>query len=421
MRRLVILIVSVFIASAMGGFFVLKQEKEIVIENAPPASEVNETLPVPGDSINQEAELQNIPTSTEDVIKQAQAVILETQKFIEQEQAKLALITQARLKSSDVKGVYTGSARNFGSFKTLLDETELDALVIDVKEVYGVNLSPSLKNSILSLHQKDIWAIARIVLFRDSSLVGEKPEWYLASTTDATSTVSLWKDKSGQHWLDPNNSEVQDYIIEFSKKAIDYGFDELQFDYIRYPDDYGYIAGGEKIKVIGDFFSKLSDSLRAYKPSIILSVDLFGYVATQFNSYGTGQRLFDAGKYFDYLSFMLYPSHFYGGFNAKGIYYTYPEAVEHPYDIVYYSIVSARDYLSLFGIETKFRPWLQDFDLKADRDREVFYDAEKVRLQIEAAQNATSSGWLLWNPSYIYTRDAFLSPDQNSSSTPPAE
>lgn len=416
MRSFTVLIIFVLFASIAGGFFVLKQEKEIIIENVPTAGALT-----PG----ADGETPAVEPIPEELISKAQSLVSEAQKFIEEEQAKLALVVQVKEKSTNIKGIYTGAVRNFESFKALLGETKLNALVIDIKEGYGTNLSPSLKNSILDLHQKDVWAIARIVLFRDSSLMEEKPEWYLASTTDATSTssgqatstVSLWQDKAGQYWLDPQNPEVQDYIINFSKKAIDFGFDELQFDYIRYPDDYEFISGEEKIKVIGDLFSKLSDSLRAYKPSIILSVDLFGYVATQFNSYGTGQRLFDAGKYFDYLSFMLYPSHFYGGFSAKGVIYSYPEVVGHPYEVVYYSVASARDYLSLFGLETRIRPWLQDFDLKIDKDREVFYDAEKVKLQIEAAQNATSSGWLLWNPSYIYTRDALATSTQNSSST----
>lgn len=416
---LIAIIILAFLASVTGGIFVLNIEKEIIIENIPATSALTSGALTPGvdgetpgvDATTSTSLLTpgaDATTSTEDIIKQAQAIISETKKFIEERQAKLAIINEVRVKSANIKGIYAGSARNFESFKSLLDETELNSLVIDIKESYGANLSPSLKNSIIDLHKKDIWAIARIVLFRDSSLLGKNPSWYLtfSSTTDATTTISLWQDKAGQYWLNPQNQEVHDYLIEFSKKAIDYGFDELQFDYIRYPDDYTEIPGEDKIKIIGDFFSKLSNSLREYKPSTMLSVDLFGYVATQFNSYGTGQRLIDAAKNFDYLSFMLYPSHFYGGLNTKGIFYPYPEVVENPYDVIYYSIASAADYLSLFGAEAKIRPWLQDFNLKADKDRGVFYDAEKVRLQIEGAENATSSGWLLWNPSYIYTKEA---------------
>lgn len=416
---LALVIILSLLASVAGGFFILNEEKEIVVENT--------ILPTPGSQIseilNQDVEPQNISTSTEkigteELILQAEALISETQKFIEQEQTKLVLIKEAKEKSSKIKGIYVGPAWNANNFKELLAQTELNGLVIDVKEAYGQNLPISLKTLIPKIHEQSDWVIARIVVFRDSSLVKEKPEWYLTSTTE-----TAWQDKSGQYWLDPANEEVQNYIIEFSKKVIDYGFDELQFDYIRYPDDYGYVAGSEKIKVIGDFFSKLSRELKEYKPSVILSVDLFGYVATQFNSYGIGQRLIDAAKNFDYISFMLYPSHFYSGFSVPedlkrqipAVYFPYKDdnatstihlVSSNPYKIVLRSIFSSLDYLDFYGIKTKIRPWLQDFNIKTDTIRGIFYDAEKVRLEISAVEDSGSAGWLLWNPSYIYTKEA---------------
>lgn len=406
-------IIFIFLGSLLGGVFVFKQEKKIIIENTPAASELTPGVDeeTPGVEATSTREIQ-ISTSTEniaeDLILQAEILISEAQKFIKEERAKSFLIEEARGKSGKIKGIYAGKGNSRDYFKNLLNETELNGLVIDIKEAYGQNLPVSLKSSIQELHKQGNWAIARIVVFRDSSLIEEKPDWYLTTTTDATTTTTKisWRDNTKQYWFDPKNEEVRDYIIEFSKKAIDYGFDELQFDYIRYPDDYKEISGQEKISAIGDFFSKISSALREYKPSVILSVDLFGYVATQFNSYGTGQRLIDAGKYFDYISFMLYPSHFYGGFAAKGVSYSYPEVVEHPYEVVHYSIISAQDYLSSLAMNTKIRPWLQDFNLAGDSDRGVTYDSEKVRLQIEGAENATSSGWLLWNPLYNYTEEA---------------
>ena len=418
MRFLIAVAALAFLASMAGGFFVFNKEKKIVIENRKVEPQ-NISTPIP--AIQQEELLEK----SEELVAKAENLIFETQQFI--------LITQALEKSSNVKGVYTGAVRNFSNFETLLDETELNGLVIDIKETYGRNLSASLKNSISELHKKDIWTIARIVVFRDSSLVQEKPEWYLsfASTTDTLSTSSgqaatttvVWQDNAKQYWLDPKNKDVQNYIIEFSKKAIDYGFDELQFDYIRYPDDYNYVPGPEKVKTIGDFFSSISLALREYKPSIILSVDLFGYVAAQFNSYDIGQRLIDAGRYFDYISFMLYPSHFYGGFIAPedskrqlpAVYFPYKDAnttttshlaPDNPYDVVFRSVLSSVDYLDFYRLKAKIRPWLQDFDLKADISRGIFYDAEKVRLEISAAEDSGSSGWLLWNSSYAYTEEA---------------
>lgn len=409
MRLLLLFAILVFSASIGGAFFVLDwngikepdelsaPQPEVVIR---PRQKTATTTEIGYPIIEFATPTAAIvpPPSAQALIEQAESLIAETQEFIDKEKEKELQIREALARSSVARGIYAGTAYNRSYFKNLLDETSLDSIVIDVKEHYGTNLPVSLKSFIGELRQKDVWTIARVVVFRDSSLIEEKPEWYL------TATSSPWRDAAGQNWLNPQNIEVQDYIIEFSKKVIDFGFDELQFDYIRYPDEYA--TSTDRQKVIGDFFAKASEQLKAYKPTIILSADLFGYVATQFNSYGTGQRLIDAGKHFDYLSFMLYPSHFYGGFSAKGVSYTYPEVVEHPYDVVHYSIISAQEYLSIFGLEARIRPWLQDFDLAIDSARGVFYDAEKVKAQIEATQNASSTTWLLWNPSYIYTKDA---------------
>ena len=321
-------------------------------------------------------------------------------ELMERKKEEKVLIQEALEKSSQIKGIYVGEGNRPTYFKNFLEQTELNGLVIDVKEVQGSNLSPFLKNLVKELHQKDVWVIARIVVFRDSSLIEERPGWYLT----ATSSGSLWQDRSGHYWLDPRNQEVQDYIIEFSREAIDFGFDELQFDYIRYPVD-GTASEG-KCKVIREFYTKLSKALKNYRPSIILSVDLFGYIATQYRALEIGQCLEDAAQFFDYISFMLYPSHFYGGFAAEDIHYSYPEVSEHPYQVVYWSILSASKYLSQLGSQAKIRPWLQDFDLRVDQERGVIYDEKEIRAQIQAAQNATSSGWLLWNPKILYTSSA---------------
>jgi len=301
---------------------------------------------------------------------------------------------QARQRSGQIKGVYAGWAYNQSYFKKLFEETELNGIVIDVKEYYGINLSVSLQSFIKELQEENVWTIARIVVFRDSLSLEKNPEWYL------TSSESIWQDRSGYYWLDPQNQEVSDYIVDFSKKVIDFGFDELQFDYIRYPETYGFVSGPEKVAAISDFFSQLSLELKKYDPSIILSVDLFGYITTQHRSYGIGQSLAEAEQCFDYLSFMLYPSHFYSGFDVAGVRYSYPEVVKHPYEVIYYSIIAS-------GFPEKTRPFLQDFNLRIDTERGIIYDAAKIRAQIQAAEDAGASGWLFWNPKGIYTKEAF--------------
>ena len=311
------------------------------------------------------------------------------QKIITEEE-----IERVRLRSSQVRGIYAVFAYNHSHFKNLLKETKLNGIVIDVKEYHIINMPDSLKKFIEELQKEDVWTIARIVVFRDSLLVKEKPDWYLKTGED------VWKDKSGYYWLDPKSEEVLDHIVEFSKKVIDFGFDELQFDYIRYPTDYTLVTGEEKLEAISGSFSKLSRELKEYDPSIILSADLFGYIAFQKRSPGIGQDLVEAEKHFDYLSFMLYPSHFYHGFDVAGIRYDYPEVVNHPYEVIYHSIVAS-------GLPEKTRPFLQDFNLRVDTARGVSYDAEKIKAQIKAAEDAGTAGWLFWNPKGIYTKEAF--------------
>ncbi|MCK4781431.1 family 10 glycosylhydrolase [Candidatus Parcubacteria bacterium] len=313
--------------------------------------------------------------------------------------------------------------------KKLLDETELNAVVIDVKEVDGFELSDSLKKLIKELHKKDIWVIARFVAFRDSALIKERPELYLKKQDGA-----LWQDEKGYFWLDPASSQVQKYLLDLCYEVIDFEFDEIQFDYIRFPaKDRGavypiYNKNDEKREAIRNFFLKIRNNLRAYKPDIILSVDLFGETATRFVSSEIGQDLADAVDIFDYVSFMLYPSHFFQGFQVGGVYFPYENeditkvVSSNPYQVILRSIFSGSDYLSLsysenklqpqcpgkgfsflFCPQAKIRPWLQDFDLKSDTSRGIFYDAEKIKAQIKAAEDSDASGWLIWDPSNIYT------------------
>ena len=411
---------------AIGGFFIFVYNywQTIDIEQG--------SKPLPELVIEKlETGEENLESSEDPVV---QSLSLEVQKLTAEVQQFIEDINEARVKSSQVKGIYlnefvansqTPWAKAYREkIKTMLEETELNGVVIDVKEAYGPDLPSSLEGFIQELHQKDVWVIARICAFRDSSLKEEKPEWYLKDTL-ATSSDNIWYDPGGVAWLDPAGAEVQQYIVDFSKKAIDFGFDELQFDYVRFPSDGNlknivypfYDAKAEKYEVIGGFFAKLSQDLREYKPSIILSADLFGYLATQFQSFDIGQRLFDAGKFLDYVSFILYPSHFYSGFmvdydaqrELPALNFPYEAAdittvtPNNPYPVILRSVLSSIDYLSAYGLAAKVRPWLQDFNLNYDVNRGIIYDAEKVKVQIQGAEDGGASGWLLWNSANIYT------------------
>jgi len=368
-----------------------------------------------------------ISRKIEQIISQVESFLKKTQKRIEEEKRKNL--------AENVKGIYineyVANSRSQAAIqireeiKKLLFESELNGVVIDIKEVSGPKLLPTLKEFINELKEKNIWVIARICVFRDNSQIKEKPYLYLKSKTG-----SPWKDNGGNYWLDPANPEVWQYIINFSKIAIDFGFDELQFDYIRFPsdgnlEDIVYFFNGEdkeKWQVLQEFMGELTQDLKSYRPEIFLSIDLFGLVALEHKVPAIGQRLEDAAKFFDFISPMLYPSHFYGGFfvqkdtkrSLPALYFPYEgEDVSqvvsnHPFEVIYRSVLSALDFISALGLKAKIRPWLQDFSLKRDTERGIFYDAGKVKIQIEAAEAAGASGFLLWNPANIYTKEIFL-------------
>ena len=352
-------------------------------------------------------------------------------------------------RSNDIKGVYItklianaspydlGAMGVLENIKNLLRDTELNAVVIDVKETDGFELSNILRELIDELHQENIWVIARFVTFRDSSLIEERPDLYIKNKEG-----DLWSDEKGYHWLDPASFQVQKYLIDLSYEVIDFGFDEIQFDYIRFPADGDDIVysfhddSKEKTEIIRDFCLKIRNNLRGYKSDIVISVDLFGEVAILSSSPRIGQSIADFVDIFDYISFMIYPSHFFGGFsigkdlerNLPAVYFPYEDediskvVSSNPYDVVYRSLLSGSDYISLlysqkdsqpqclgnnnsflFCSQAQIRPWLQDFNLKVDSDRDILYDSQKVMDQIKASEDAGVSGWLLWNPSNVYS------------------
>ncbi|MBI2625011.1 MAG: hypothetical protein HYW70_01610 [Candidatus Nealsonbacteria bacterium] len=350
-------------------------------------------------------------------------------RYILRQREEKSRLTEAR--SENAKGIYiTNSIATSNSFyaiwlrkeiENLLKETELNSVVIDVKEMAGPNLTPLLKGLVNGYRLNGYWTIARIAVFRDCSLVDKHKDWYIQNINGEP-----WRDFNGGCWLDPGLPDVFKYIFSVAKLAIDFGFDEIQFDYIRFPSD-GDLQNmnhnvSNKADTIKEFSLRLYQEVKNEKPEIILSADLFGYIATQLNAFDIGQRMTDFASTFDYVSFMLYPSHFYGGFyigadKKRGLpplslpyenTATSTVVSANPKEVVYRSVVSAIDYISAVGAKAKVRPWLQGFNLKFDLERGIVYGAETVRAQIEAAENASSSGWLIWNSANAYSKEAFL-------------
>lgn len=294
----------------------------------------------------------------------------------------------------------------------LIEDTELNAIVIDVKDNTGVitweERMRDLPEFIEELHSKDIYVIARIAAFQDPAYVKKHPE----RAVQNVNTGTVWRDRKGEPWADTGDKEMWKYVADIGKEAYARGFDELNYDYIRFPTDgdmkaMRYPISGErgltdKPGIVGEFYKYLHDTFDPL--DIPISGDLFGIINVNDVEVKTlGQDLHVALQYFDYVAPMVYPSHFYAG--TAG----YQNPAAHPGPIITYSmggaIKIAGETASSTGVATstytkKLRPWYQDFDMGAD------YTAEMVRAQMEAGYALGIDSWMLWDPANKYTPSA---------------
>lgn len=317
-----------------------------------------------------------------------------------------------------VKGIYmtswTASSNDLrGGLVKLIDDTELNTVVIDIKDYSGKIVFPEisdrlkaygseeirisdLKEFIESLHKKNIYVIARIAVFQDAYFVKFRPDLAVKNKEG----TKVWKDKKGISWIDPGSREYWDYIILLSKEARKIGFDEVNFDYIRFPSDgnmedisYPWSTTTPKALVLKNFFKYLHNGLS--DSGLKISADLFGMTTTAIDDMGIGQVLENTLPYFDYVDPMVYPSHYPPTFEG------FKDPEEHPYDVVHFAMGGAVARAKIASTSSeKLRPWLQDFGLKMN------YGPEEVRAQIKATGDVGLSSWLLWSASNKYTQGA---------------
>lgn len=294
----------------------------------------------------------------------------------------------------------------------LIDETELNAVVIDVKSDRGKIPYPStvplaalvgaqgpttiadVRALLASLRARGIYTIARIVVFKDEPLASARPGLAVLGRDGR-----VWRDREHLAWTDPFHTEVRDYNLAIAVEAASYDFDEIQFDYVRFPDAPGGLGYSRantrdnRVAAIDDFLAEARRRLVPY--NVFLSADIFGYVCWNAGDTAIGQRLEDLAPLLDYISPMLYPSSF--QFGIPG----YRNPVVNPYEIVRLSLERARQRTGLPA--ARFRPWLQAFrDYAFDRRP---FGPHELRLQTKAARDFGSNGWMLWNPHNVYSAD----------------
>jgi hypothetical protein len=318
----------------------------------------------------------------------------------------------------------------------LVDETELNAIVIDIKTFDGyLSFSPQdlklkeyeggcfvkgMQDFVDGLHAKGVYVIGRVASFQDQLQVKLRPD---LAVKKASATSTVWSDYKGIHWIDASAREQWDYLGKIAEEAHGIGFDEINFDYIRFPADgnmkdiwYPISGTQKKSDVMRGFYQYLHDRLSPQ--GIVISADLFGMVSTNEDDLNIGQILENALPNFDYIAPMTYPSHYPVGFMG------FSDPNRHVYDIVRYSMdhAVARTVASTtiavstlgerIGTSTpavygkpvfdarKIRPWLQD------NNYPVTYTPAMVRAQIQAAYDAGLDSWMLWNAGNRYSRAA---------------
>jgi len=352
---------------------------------------------------------------------------------------------------------YVASNKSFRKkLVDLVDQSELNTIVIDVKEVEGYvnyaisdttrfpyqrNLMFDIEDFIKQLHNKNIYVIGRIVVFKDGQWVRDNPGDAVQKKSDPGTP---WEDFNGKTFVDPGARDYWDYIVAIADNAHKLGFDEINFDYIRYPSD-GNVAnilypqsgdvlseyGLEKGRsmTVNDFSQYITRKLRELNSDIVMSGDVFGMVSTARNDVTIGQRLEPMLLAYDYISPMVYPSHYPMGFlNLSG----HPDL--HPYEVVNRAQQTAQERMivlqtrllgarqatttaalqDILGTYTEhkntniqdvrvgaLRPWLQDFTCTWCQGSKP-YGAAEVQAQIQATNDAGQQGWMLWDAGNRY-------------------
>ena len=327
------------------------------------------------------------------------------------------------LTSFQVKGIYIPLALlslpdRVQALIDLVDRTELNAIVVDVKGDRGglaytsqVPLAQELGVTVGGLmdlqeflrlcKERGIYTIARLVIFKDNPLALGHPDWAI-KRADGT----VWTDSKGLGWTNPFRQEVIDYNIAIAVEVAQMGFDEIQVDYIRFPSD-GDVTTivyeeadntmENRTAAINGFLEQLRAALQPWQ--VFTSVDLFGLTVSVAPSsdMGIGQKVNDIALLVDYLCPMIYPSTYISGN------FGFEEPANYPYEVVHRATLDA-----LKRTKTKIRPWLQHYSWR------VPYGLEELRLERQAAEDAGSWGWTFWNAGGRYDYEELFTPQQET-------
>jgi len=313
--------------------------------------------------------------------------------------------------------VFEGAGR-LDAMLDLLERTEANAMVIDVKETGGwlyyatdlpqarasgaVMASPvfTLEELLPALKERGIYTIARVVVMKDNTLGQAQPELAVRNVQ----TGGPWADWGGGVWLDPGNPGVAEYVAAIAADLADRGFDEVQLDYIRFHSDGPYELAETnlphtqsfRLPTIQRVMRVISDELAWRRTFLAADVFPISFIAT--DDQGIGQRPEVIMPYVDYFSPMVYPSHYYPGV------FDIAEPNEHPYEMIDRTLEIMNQQAA--GLPLRIRPWIQDFGYGPFRA----YTAADVLAEMQALADNGATGWMIWNAEARFTEDALGGP-----------
>jgi hypothetical protein len=325
-----------------------------------------------------------------------------------------------------VRGIYvTGHSAGGNRFQELIqliESSDLNAMVIDIKDDWGnltyvpsenspfydigQNYIKDPKALLKTLEEKQIYPIARIVVFKDSVLSRKKPEWSFVNQNQ------VWKNGRGESFVNPFVKDVWNYNVQIAIEAAKMGFQEIQFDYVRFPEGFEkrdkiltYSIGDyeqieldnvqKRVKAVTDFVAYAKKQLEPY--GVKVSVDIFGYTATLPEAPGIGQNFSKISEHVDVISSMIYPSHWTSYFGISK-----PDL--EPYRLVSEYAKVENEKLSQLESPPISRPWIQDFTASwLGKGNYQVYGKEEVEAQIRALHDHGIQEFLIWNAGNHYT------------------
>ncbi|WP_010248993.1 putative glycoside hydrolase [Acetivibrio cellulolyticus] len=333
-----------------------------------------------------------------------------------------------KVKALYLTGWTVGNPAKVQHYIDLANNTEINSYVVDIKDDDGYvgyeSNVPAVKEAgawkpkykvdevLKAFHDKDVHVIGRLVCFKDPVYSAKNPDLAIKKT-DGT----IWKEKLGNgktvSWLNPYNKESWEYLVSIAKEAVEKGFDEIQFDYVRFPNGIKKVTdfssyNKQKYEAIDEFLAYAKKEL----PGVVVSADVFAIICeSPADTEGIGQYLEMVGKDVDYLSPMAYPSHYAPGQQVNGVTFAKPDL--DPYGVVYNTLAKAKNRISkVQGYNASIRAYLQDFTaswLKKGNYKQ--YGPDEVKQQIKAVYDAGYEEWILWDPANSYDESAFLKED----------